>query len=219
MTLYKPTFTTTKMLLHVSLLSATHSGFANWFNIDDLFASMEQDMMHMRQEMQRMQQSMQTIATNQCTKGNSLKPLSSQVTQDPSGSGIILTITNLRADSVDAQVDEHHNMLRITTPTTHIKIASRSSTIAIDIDETIEQQQENKKDGTACSYLSAQSRSYSKQEIAKPVDLEKTKIDYNPESQQLVVFIEYADNSKTQGKKLPVTILKTPDKKESTQEK
>lgn len=218
MTLYKPTFTTTKMLLQVSLLSATHSGFANWFNIDDLFASMEQDMVHMRQEMQRMQQSMQTIAINQC-KGNSSKPLSSQVNQDPSGNGIILTITNLPADSVDAQVDEHHNMLRITTPTTHIKIASRNSTIAIDIDETIEQQQENKKDGAACSYLSAQSRSYSKQEIAKPLDLEKTKIDYNPESQQLLIFIEYADNAKTQGKKLPVTILKTPDKKESTQEK
>ncbi len=218
MTLYKPTFTTTKLLLHVSLLSATHSGFANWFNIDDLFASMEQDMMHMRQEMQRMQQSMQTITTNQC-KGNSQKPLSSQITQDPSGNGIILTITNLRADSVDAQIDEHSNMLRVTTPTTHIKIASRNSTIAIDIDDTIEQQQENKKDGAVCSYLSAQSRSYSKQGIAKPVDLEKTKIDYNPESQQLVLFIEYADNSKVQGKKLPVTILKTPDKKEPIQEK
>ena len=202
----------------ITLTSFKLFRFANWFNIDDLFASMEQDMMHMRQEMQRMQQSMQTIATNQC-KSNSQKPLSSQITQDPSGNGIILTITNLPADSVDAQIDEHHNMLRITTPTTHIKIASRNNTIAIDIDETIEQQQENKKDGAACSYLSAQSRSYSKQGIAKPIDLEKTKIDYNPEALQLVIFIEYADNSKIQGKKLPVTILKTPDKKEPIQEK
>lgn len=205
---------TAQFALSISLLGLLQPLHADWFDMDDLFSGMEHHMLQMRQEMEKMQESMRSNLAQHCNANN--KGLKTQLTEDTTGSGIVVTLSNLETDSVDAQIDDQNGILRITTPQATVKIATRNTIIAIDIDEKLQQEQPSNQNGnTSKTYFCSQSKSYVKQQLGKAIDLEKAKIDYNPETKQLSISIAYADDAKNGSKKVPVTFLRSSQKQES----
>lgn len=205
---------TAQFALSISLLGLLQPLHADWFDMDDLFSGMEHHMLQMRQEMEKMQESMRSNLAQHCSTNNK-KGLRAQLTENSTGNGIVVTLSNLETDSVDAQIDDQNGMLRITTPQATVKIATRNTIIAIDVDEKLQQESSNQNGDASKAYFCSQSKSYVKQQLSKSIDLEKAKIDYNPEIKQLSISIAYADDAKNGSKKVPVTFLKSSQKQEA----
>jgi len=208
----------TILLTSALLLTLSTPVQANWFDMDDLFSSMEEQMKQMRKEMEHMQSAMQHCVPHK--KGKSVR---SAIKQDDQAQAVIVTLNNITAESVDAQLDEQTGILQLSADNLNAKIVCKANTIALEISEKREMKKTPHKDTDThdaqakdCWYSATHNRAYIKEYVSTPVSITNATINYDADTAIVTITIPYAQQKSTH-KKLPVTLTKPSKEKKSTE--
>jgi len=187
------------LIIIPALSTCLISAHARFFDFDDVFEHMEQNMRYMRQEMHELQEALEYNATVQPKREH--QGSSARITTQEAG--IIATINHIQSENIDATIDEDNNLLTVAAGNANITIKIRDAFISL----TVQQQTEKElsKNGQRVAEASYSSSSVA-QIIARPVQLSQAHVDYDSTSEQLTITLPYIAGKKA--KKIPVNIKK-----------
>lgn len=174
----------------------------------DPFESMQKSMRVMEDEMQSMFDSMNKM--HQEFFASWKKEAATQQDQginiaidQAENDAVKVIISGIQAEQFDATFGDKE--LTIKAPKATITLAARHNSLAASINQEITQETVNAKDKEKASRQLFSSSSHIQQMIAKPVNLEDAKIEYNKENKMLTIMLPAKEQIKA-SKVIPVNI-------------
>lgn len=129
---------------------------------------------------------------------------------------VIITISGIEAQELNATLNDNNDQLSISTPNNRIIVTVKGNLIGIETSQEVKELKEEKKDDTekrssqyvGSSYMSTQ------QTVGAPLVLEKQTIDYDHDSKELVITIPKGEVQK--GKSVPIKKISKQKQEKST---
>lgn len=198
-----------QLILYICLLTvnfASANSIHAWFaDMKILEEQIDQQMQQMKQSVKEMQKQFKHLVPQSSLW---IAPSYQNITLNQDKDSIIITISDIETDNLEARLNEAGYKLALTTPTNKITIATRNNIVSIEAQETVQKrytENEVKKE-TAPHYFGTSITRMERSVRSRPI-LEKQTIDYNPEKKELVITIPMQPINK--GNKVPINIIST----------